>query len=269
MNSIYKDYCSFHLFIALTIFMSACGKDDDATPQEEVTAECTMIGFATDQTGLLASINRDANGRVIEVEYSSASFSTTSSMEYDSEGTLVKIVSADDVYSTLAYHNDNLVGSETRYRKWENSEEFYIERTVHFFYGTDKRVIKDSTSTPSSFVQLRRYEYAADGNLSKIFITTPFAEEYLATEYIEFDDKIAPFWGYDFYYIYSPTDKWVITEYNPPKTKYNVISLKRHSGQTSTVTTYSYEMNEEGYVTTSTSNRDNITSTTTFNYDCQ
>jgi len=248
----------FYLFFLLV----SCGSEDEpvgpVNPNPNNPGDPVVETPSGNQSCLLASVEFETMSYVITrnekglptkltyTKFNGGSIERTCTFEYDDADRLIKL-GHETISFTYTYDNLNRVISE-KFESQPNSPVPYIYDTERIFTYNDQGLLD---SAYYSSVVYERYVYDNDGNLIKKFVQDHNRPEFLAQEFLAFDDKKNPFYEFSFTHQFllnqSGLDA-VVTGFNPVRHRTNILQSKVYTAD-GTVTSYSaaYNYNAAGY----------------------
>jgi hypothetical protein len=231
--------------LGLLILFNGCSDSDEDKPFDDKKCRVASMIFR-DATIVYAY---DSEGRIIKVTFSDADSKTAmeSTVEYNTEGKLAKIVVSNDDYATFSHIGDDQI-VETRYTRQDSNAEF-VSRTINYnFDGKGRLVSRNDFYHPS--YKSYRYEYDANDNVSRTYITTD-GVEWLATEVIDLDKGKSPHVSIFPTVLHTRNGVLVSATFTPGKNTNNEVFLKSYKsdGTLFEKRWQSYHYNASGYPT--------------------
>ena len=240
-------------FTPLVFALMSCGGDDPSEDspvpepddqhcllQKQITPSLT-ITVTRDDVGLPTIINYD-------YKFGSTEFQTTANMEYDAGGKLTKIQGQDYSF-TFEYDSEGKITVEKYQATFDPLKIYTYPYERSFLYNDAGQLIKITTDANN----YERYEYDAEGKLSKKFLKTTTQAEFLITEYLTYDDKKSPYPEFPFQaniHLGMSEVLAIVTSLRPVVSENNVLSAKYYSTDgTFTLQNSTYTYNDSGYPT--------------------
>ena len=260
VEAVFKVLCICLVIFSISI---SCGSDDDpvaptpvkptvpdpdpATPGPDDDAKCSIT--QVDYTTFSFSVTRNDEGLPVELSYTkyhdnAIDFKTH--FEYDASGRLIKLGN-ETIFFTYEYDDRDRVILEKYVAQPGAPLPYTVDSERHFTYN-DKGQLDSAYYAPDMY---ERYVYDEDGNMVRRYLRYPETPEFLASEYLEFDDKHNPFdefpFRHSFYLKLSGVD-YIVTLFNPVRHTVNVLKQKSYGGDGSeTSYTANYSYNDSGY----------------------
>ncbi|HEX6227435.1 MAG TPA: hypothetical protein VFZ52_23625 [Chryseolinea sp.] len=237
----------------LLFVLMSCGGDDpsqDSPVPEPEDQHCLLQKQIT--PSLTSTVTRDDAGlpTIINYDYKvgATEFKTAANMEYDASGKLTKIQGQDYSF-TFEYDSEGKITVEKYQATFDPQKIYTYPYERSFLYNDEGQLIRITTNANN----YERYEYDAEGNLSKKFLKTTTQAEYLTTEYITYDDKKSPYPEFPFQvniYLGMSEVSALITSLRPVVPENNVLTVKSYSPDgTFTMQNTTYTYNDSGYPT--------------------
>lgn len=264
--------------IYIFLLLISCSSDDDpanpnipnnpnppggpvvGAPPGSQTCVLTTVHFTT----LSYIITRNDTGlptKLTFTKYMGKDIDHSCTFEYDDSRRLIKLENKTLVF-TYKYDGLSRVISEKLEPKPSPQVPHIKELEKVFTYNEQDYL--DSAYTSKEDYQ--RYVYDDKGNVIKRFVKYPGQPEFLAQEYLEFDDKKNPFYEFSFSYNILLDLSGVIatvTSLNPVRHKTNIVQSKFYeSNGTFTASSVTLNYNDSGYPVSSGSS-------TVYGYQCK
>ena len=260
------------LFILLLLFLSCKDSDEQIDPVKDPESCFLKRVVSTDATSYLTYNSAD---QVIQIrsDYVSGHPSKISLIEHDDRGNIIKI-SEDYGYLEYEYDLNNRVISGKIYYRTDPSQPFKLRQSMRYTYNN--RGLMDSAIYADKHAY-NRYEYDAQGYLSKVFTNNFELSEKMTGEVLKFDDKPILFATYFSHYtIVSGSAIITLVSLRLPQSGPHNIESERvllTSGNWDT-RNYTYTYNELGYPVTRTMTATRALSPAekaglTYVYDCR
>jgi YD repeat-containing protein len=241
------------LLVPCLFVLISCDSDDpsdgDGT-KNPVNAKCLLQKQISPT--LTITITRNDKGLPTMVDYAyksqSVEYNTASSLEYDGSDRLVKITGKDYSF-TYEYDAQGKIVLEKYDAVMDPMKAFTYPYERSYTYNASGYLVKIGWDANT----FERYEYDANGNLIKQFMQTTTQPEYLATEYLTYDDKKSPYIDFPIQvntYLGMSEVYAIISSIRPVVSKNNILSLKTYLPDgTPTRRDVTYSYNESGYAT--------------------
>jgi ribosomal protein L33 len=188
-------------------------------------------------------ISRNEKGlptKLTYVKFNGKPIERTCTFEYDDADRMIRL-GHETISFTYKYDNSNRIISE-KFKTQSNSPVPYLYDTERIFTYNDEGYL-DSAYYSSEVYE--RYVYDDNGNMIKKFVKYHAQPEFLAQEFLAFDDKKNPFYEFSFTHQFlsnlSGLDA-VATNFNPVSHKTNLLQSKVYAAD-GTVTSYATEFN--------------------------
>ncbi len=183
----------FFIFSVYTALLVACS--DEPEPEIEETEGPGLSCLPIKAKKLDANVfdyTYDGNNKLTKFELSGGTFILDRySLEY--EGDVVRRVVVDHVHNQEPgpkyeiIYGDNGRPSEVHYYFVSTDAELHTR--IVFTHDNSGRIVTKEYYTDGVWKHTMRYEYNSAGNVAKKFITKIGKAEYLATEFLSYDDK--------------------------------------------------------------------------------